>query len=128
MLSQECLPMKDNQWLPNWRISWRQKAGAFYRVFLTAAFFQLTFTTLAAGLQVVPVHLPAVAAHLQPLGAMDRSQRLNLAISLPLRNQAALDDLLQQLYDPASPNYHHFLTPEEFTGRFGPSLSRIIRR
>jgi hypothetical protein len=46
---------------------------------------------------------------------------LNLAIGLPLRNQQELDTLLQQLYDPASPNYRRYLTPEEFTQRFGPA-------
>ena len=46
---------------------------------------------------------------------------MKLAIGLPLRNQAALTDLLQQIYDPASPNYQHYLTPEEFTAQFGPT-------
>jgi hypothetical protein len=46
---------------------------------------------------------------------------LNLAIGLPLRNQQELDTLLQQLYDPASPNYRRYLTPEQFTERFGPT-------
>jgi subtilase family serine protease len=49
------------------------------------------------------------------------TQRLSLAIGLPLRNQEELDALLQQLYDPASPNFHHYLTPEQFTARFGPT-------
>jgi subtilase family serine protease len=44
-----------------------------------------------------------------------------LAIGLPLRNQAGLTTLLQQLNDPASPNYRQWLTPEQFTERFGPS-------
>ena len=62
-----------------------------------------------------------------PVGNLPGSQRLNLAIGLPLRNQQELDTLLQQLYDPASPNYRRYLTPEEFTERFGPT-ERIIRR
>jgi uncharacterized protein (TIGR03437 family) len=35
--------------------------------------------------------------------------------------QAALDRLLQEQQDPASPNYHRWLTPEEFGDRFGLS-------
>ena len=46
---------------------------------------------------------------------------MKLAIGLPLRNQEALTNLLQQLYDPSSPNYRHYLTPEEFTAQFGPT-------
>ena len=56
-----------------------------------------------------------------PVGRLPGSQQLHLAISLPLRNEAELDRLLQQLYDPASPNYRHYLTPEQFTERFGPA-------
>ena len=46
---------------------------------------------------------------------------MNLAISLPLRNQAQLSVLLNQIYDPASPNYHHYLKPEQFAENFGPT-------
>jgi uncharacterized repeat protein (TIGR01451 family) len=46
---------------------------------------------------------------------------LTLAIGLPLRNQAQLTALLRDLYDPASPNYHSYLSPQQFTERFGPS-------
>ena len=68
-------------------------------------------------------HVPAAVARLAPAGNLPDSQRLNLAISLPLRNEQELDALLQQLYDPVSPNYHHYLTPQEFTARFGPTES-----
>jgi kumamolisin len=49
------------------------------------------------------------------------SQSLQLNIVLPLRNEAELDNLLVQLYNPKSPLYHQFLSVEEFTERFGPS-------
>ncbi|MDR3413944.1 MAG: S53 family serine peptidase, partial [Formivibrio sp.] len=44
---------------------------------------------------------------------------LHLAIGLPLRNQDQLNALLQQVSDPSSPNYRHYLTGEEFTSQFG---------
>jgi hypothetical protein len=44
-----------------------------------------------------------------------------LAIGLPLRNQDQLDLLLQQISDPASPNYQQYLTPDQFTEHFGPT-------
>ena len=34
--------------------------------------------------------------------------------------------LLQQIYDPQSANYHHYLSVEEFTARFGPSESDYV--
>src|SRR5271157_6600489 len=68
-------------------------------------------------------HVPAaVSTGVAPLvGHVPSEQRLSLAISLPLRNQAELDDLLQQLYDPQSPSFHQYLSVEEFTSRFGPT-------
>ena len=66
-------------------------------------------------------HIPESAKKLPPLGRENSADHLHLAIGLPLRNQDELTNLLQQLYDPASTNYHHYLTPEEFTARFGPS-------
>jgi subtilase family serine protease len=67
-------------------------------------------------------HVPeAVSTGVAPLvGHLPSAQRLSLAISLPLRNQPELDDLLQQLYDPQSPSYHKYLSVQEFTERFGP--------
>jgi hypothetical protein len=44
-----------------------------------------------------------------------------LAIGLPLRNRLELERLLQELYNPASPQNRQFLSPEEFTARFGPT-------
>lgn len=64
----------------------------------------------------------AAPAGVQPVGRLPGSQRLSLAISLPLHNEDELRTLLQQLYDPASPNYRRFLSVQEFTERFGPTL------
>jgi uncharacterized repeat protein (TIGR01451 family) len=68
-------------------------------------------------------HVPAAISrhHLKPAGQVAPETSLNLAIGLPLRNTEALSNLLEQIYDPTSPNYHHYLTPEQFTAQFGPS-------
>lgn len=58
------------------------------------------------------------AVFLNPLPA---SQSLRLDIILALRNQSELDGLLQDLYDPQSPSFHHFLSVAEFTEQFGPT-------
>jgi len=55
------------------------------------------------------------------MGQLPASQNLKLAITLPLRNEDQLDQLLTDLYDPSSPNYRHFLTVEQFTEQFGPT-------
>jgi kumamolisin len=57
----------------------------------------------------------------QPVGRLPESQIMTLNIVLLLSNQAALDQFLSELYDPNSPSFHQYLTPAEFTARFGPS-------
>jgi kumamolisin len=54
-------------------------------------------------------------------GRLPATQPLRLVLVLPHSNEAALQSLLQELYNPSSPSYHQFLTVEEFTSRFGPS-------
>ncbi len=55
------------------------------------------------------------------MGSLAPGARLDLAIGLPLRNADELDRFIQQVSDPQSPNYRHYLSVEEFTGSFGPS-------
>jgi kumamolisin len=57
----------------------------------------------------------------KPLGQLPSDQIMNLDVVLPLRDQAGLDSFLQEVYDPASPSYRHFVTVPEFTQRFGPT-------
>ena len=86
-----------------------------------AVFFGAIDTGFAADRQVVQGNVPAVVSQLQPLGRLPAASSLNLTIGLPLRNEQALDDLLREIYDPASPNFHHYLTPEQFAEQFGPT-------
>ena len=73
--------------------------------------------------KILPGHVPDAIArlHLQPIGRLAATNELWLAIGLPLRDQAALENFVAQVSDPASPNFRHFLTREELTARFGPT-------
>ena len=57
----------------------------------------------------------------QMLGRLPATNSLRLAIGLPLRNKELMTNLLQELYDSRSTNFHHYLTPEQFADRFGPT-------
>jgi subtilase family serine protease len=87
----------------------------------------LVATSLLCGLQeaeagrVLNGHVPAAARTLLPMGNMPSQNHLHLALGLPVRDQAGLDAFLKDVSDPASPNFRHFLTPEQFTERFGPT-------
>jgi hypothetical protein len=71
--------------------------------------------------QPLPLRVPAVEAHLQPIGSLPDATRLNFTISLPLRHKEELASLLQEIYDPASPKFHRYLRPSEFADQFGPT-------
>src|SRR5579862_6466891 len=66
-------------------------------------------------------HVPDVVSRLQPVGQLNATAQIDLAIGLPLRNRDVLSNLVQQLYDPTSTNFHRYLTPNEFTEKFGPT-------
>src|SRR3984957_7951514 len=74
----------------------------------------------AGGHAMLAPHLPVAVANGQAAmtGAVSPHQSLNLAIHLPVRNQAELTQLLRDLYDPKSPNFHKYLNVSEFTKRF----------
>src|SRR5215469_15434504 len=72
-------------------------------------------------MKTLPGHVPSVTAHLTAMGTLPATNRLRLAIGLPLRDAAGLDDYLAQLYDPSSLRYHQYLTPEQFTEKFCPT-------
>ncbi len=48
-------------------------------------------------------------------------EQMILTLRLSPDKQAELDSLLSGLYDPASPSFHQWLTPEEFGELFGPA-------
>jgi len=55
------------------------------------------------------------------VGQLPATQTIHFDIALALRHQPDLEDFLQDVYDPSSSSYRHFVTVEEFTARFGPS-------
>jgi subtilase family serine protease len=62
-----------------------------------------------------------VNGNAQLVGKLPASQTLLFDIVLPLRDRSGLQDFVQEVQSPASSSYHKFLTPQEFTARFGPS-------
>ncbi len=92
-------------------------------IFLTLLFAVASVPSTNAGPDRVMLygHVPGPVAGLAPTGRLPAQNDLALAIGLPLRQQDVLNELLVQLYDPRNTNYHKFLSPEEFTARFGPT-------
>src|SRR5580700_3492691 len=93
-----------------------------WRISLLALLVALgTFRAPGADVKTLHGHVPEAVARLNPLAHLEANRQMRLAIGVPLRDEAGLDKFLAELYDPASPNYKQYLTPEEFADRFGPT-------
>ena len=69
-------------------------------------------------------HVPdAAVRHSRLVGRVAGTETIGLALTLPLRNPAELSDLLARLYTPGDALYGQYLTPQQFTDRFGPTSS-----
>ena len=74
----------------------------------------------AVGSVLLAGHVPAIVKGLPAVGHFTATN-LDLAIGLPLRNREALTNLLQQINDPFSTNYHKYLSPAQFAEQFSPT-------
>jgi subtilase family serine protease len=61
------------------------------------------------------------------LGSAPSTAPVHLTIGLALPDRAGLNSLLQAQQTPGNPEYHHYLTPSEFTSRFAPSESTAAK-
>jgi pseudomonalisin len=65
----------------------------------------------------------AVSPHLRTaefLAAAELNEELSMSITLRLRHGDELESLIAAQQRPGAPEYHRWLSPEEFTARFGP--------
>lgn len=97
------------------------KSEKLWTTFLTLLLS--VFPLFSADKLLAPGHVPAAVARarLVPIGRVAATNQMHITLGLPLRDRAALTNLLAQIYDPASPEFHHYLTPAQFTARFGPT-------
>jgi len=99
-------------------------------VFPLLAIIVMCFLVESAGAQSGSVvalsgNHPREISGLQPVGRANPVAQLNLQVNLALRNRSALDQLLRNQQNPASPDYHRWLTPAQFDARFGPSQQDV---
>lgn len=69
--------------------------------------------------------VPAVLAKAHLLGHHNPAATLDVTVGLKLRNTAQLEGFLQDVQNPNSPEYHHFLTPQQFTETYGPTQANV---
>ncbi len=69
--------------------------------------------------------VPQVVKQAVYLGAHSPSAPMTVTVGLKLSHPNALNRFLGELQDPASPMYRHFLTPAEFTEKYGPTSAEV---
>jgi kumamolisin len=85
----------------------------------------LTSRSFATSLVKPASHIPAVVGKYSDLGKMSEDANLSVTIALQLSNEDELDAELQDMYTVGSPNYHKFISPDEFRRRFAPSAEQV---
>ncbi len=66
---------------------------------------------------------PAITA--EPAGPIAPDRVLTMTMTFKTSNPEELHRLLSEQQDPSSPNYHRWLTPEEFSRRFAPDPKQV---
>ncbi len=61
------------------------------------------------------------------LGPHAGDSEIELTFGLKLRGVRKLENFLINVQDSHNPDYRHFLTPEEFTARYGPTEAQVSR-
>jgi|SRR5579872_66372 len=109
------------------------KYSPYYSIIRLSTVLVALTLTFGVGVQAeshlaVTKHVPPAVANGQArfISQLPGTQLLNLAISLPLRNENALDGLIREIYDPASPSFRRYLSVAEFTDRFGPTPEDFV--
>ena len=93
-------------------------------LYLLTAVAMLCFATSDSNAQSIStrhVREATRSGEAKPVGQLSSERIMNLDIVLNLRDRAGLQDFLGELYDPSSPSYRKYLTPQEFTAKFGPT-------
>jgi pseudomonalisin len=82
-----------------------------------------------AGVDTAVVHqVPSVLSGLSLAtleGPAPATTVMRVGVSVLLPDQAGQNQLYDEIYDPSSPQYHHFLTPAQFQQQFGLPSSEI---
>jgi subtilase family serine protease len=66
-------------------------------------------------------HVPDVVYKLKPVGPLAESTPIDAVIALPAQNAELRTALLRDIYDPASPRFHQYLSPRQYIETFDPT-------
>lgn len=85
------------------------------------------FAQSGAKFSKLETHAPAALRHSTDTGRTAANQMLHLSVSLPLADQAGLEEFVNSVNNPSSPNFHHYLTPTQVGERYGLSEVQVSK-
>jgi subtilase family serine protease len=102
----------------------RAQHRSFRRVLYPVIGALLISTTTAAYAQNLPtrhIYEEVQNGQARPVGRLPATQSLHFNLTLALGDPDGLRRFLNAVYDRSNPLFRHFISPEEFTSRFGPT-------
>jgi kumamolisin len=67
----------------------------------------------------------STAVDVGPAAAFPENAQVTVTVSLKLRDEEQLEQLIESVSSQGSSEYHHFLTAQEFADRFGPTPAAV---
>jgi len=101
----------------------RRLAGGLFAAFSVSCLLLSVLSLRAAEIRTLGGHVPKAVGRAQPAGLLAATNRLKLSLGLPLRNPEGVTNLLREIGNPGGPNFRRYITPEQFTEKFGPSAA-----
>jgi hypothetical protein len=80
-------------------------------------------TLVAQPVQQLSGHVPKVLSGMTPVAVLPDTTPIDLIIGLPLRNPEEIQSLLKDMYDPNSPHFHKYLSPQQYVDSYGPTAA-----
>lgn len=121
---------RSRRWLGSWRLCLATLFGGFAPLFLFAPLPQAQTAARAesANLQALANHHPSWASSKNFMGVVPRESMMapmTVVLSRSPIQQRAFEMFLADQQNPASPDYHRWLTPAEVGERFGRSQQEV---
>jgi kumamolisin len=72
-------------------------------------------------------HVPLESKLSQDLGPVKDHELFEITVALGYRDSTKLQTELDDIYNPSSPKFHQFLSPNDFKDRFAPTEAQILQ-
>ena len=73
-----------------------------------------------------PGHVPPRARKAADVGAVPADTNVSMTFNLYRHNQKGMDQMVQRIYTPGDPLFHHYLSVEERTNMFSPTEQEVM--